>query len=86
MPAAAADDTTAAEDDGWVVGWLFHAGKAGQTAEAGEAGEAAGGRSQWVVLDARTMAEVARLSLRHHLPYALHGQWVPQYLGPPLPH
>ena len=40
------------------------------------------GASQWVVLDARTMVEVARVRLRHHLPYALHGQWVPEYLGP----
>ena len=49
------------EDDGWLVGWLF---------------EAALGVSSFAVIDARSMVELARVRLRHHVPYGLHGTWV----------
>ncbi len=62
-PAAAG----AAEEDGWLVGWVFDSGR---------------DVSAFAVVDARSMAQVALLRLRHHIPYGLHGTFTPQYFGP----
>eukprot|EP00959_Pyramimonas_sp_CCMP1952_P430305 9012979-Pyramimonas_sp.AAC.1 len=51
-----------AEDDGWVVGYAFNAHS---------------GLSEVLVLDARDMSLVCRCKLKHHIPYGLHGQFVP---------
>lgn len=53
-------DSTAAEDDGWVLTLVFNAAK---------------GRSELVILDAATMTPVATLGLKHHVPYGLHGSF-----------
>jgi len=47
-----------AEDDGWLLVLMFNA----ETE-----------RSELVILDARNMTAVARLHLKHHVPYGLHG-------------
>jgi all-trans-8'-apo-beta-carotenal 15,15'-oxygenase len=51
-----------AEDDGWVMALVY---------------DAAQGRSDVVILDARDIARgpIARLHLRHHVPYGLHGSF-----------
>ena len=54
------------EDDGYLMGWIFD----GQRKVAA-----------FAILDARTMAQVAMLRLRHALPYGLHGTWVPGLTG-----
>ena len=61
------------EDDGWLVGLVY---------------DAAIDRSKFVVLDARdvTAGPLCTLSLRHHLPYGLHGNFVSaEYFGPDVP-
>jgi all-trans-8'-apo-beta-carotenal 15,15'-oxygenase len=57
---------TGAEDEGWIVGLIFDGEKA---------------KSAIVVLDARTMQQVARLNLKHHVPYGLHGTFTPEAFG-----
>jgi all-trans-8'-apo-beta-carotenal 15,15'-oxygenase len=52
-----------AEDDGWVVVMVFHAAR---------------DRSEVVVLAAQDLALVAVLPLKHHVPYGLHGCFVPE--------
>jgi all-trans-8'-apo-beta-carotenal 15,15'-oxygenase len=54
---------TAAEDDGWVLTMTFDATKE---------------RSDIVILDARDLSLVARLHLKHHVPYGLHGSFTPE--------
>lgn len=58
-----------AEDDGWVMTLVFNA---------------AHGRSELVILDAQDISQgpIATLRLKHHVPYGLHGSFVPQYFGP----
>lgn len=51
-----------AEDDGWLLMLAFNAARE---------------RSEVVILDARTMQDVARLPLKHHVPYGLHGHFCP---------
>jgi all-trans-8'-apo-beta-carotenal 15,15'-oxygenase len=51
------------EDDGWLVVMIYD----GQRET-----------SAIVILDARTMTQVARLNLKHHVPYGLHGTFTPE--------
>jgi all-trans-8'-apo-beta-carotenal 15,15'-oxygenase len=51
-----------AEDDGWVLVLVFNAERE---------------RSEVVILDARTLDVAARLELKHHVPYGLHGHFTP---------
>ncbi|MEO0458073.1 MAG: carotenoid oxygenase family protein, partial [Cyanobacteria bacterium P01_A01_bin.114] len=41
-------------------------------------------RSELAILDAKniTAPPLARLKLKHHVPYGLHGNFTPQYFGP----
>ncbi|MCY7285679.1 MAG: carotenoid oxygenase family protein, partial [Cyanobacteria bacterium CAN_BIN43] len=52
------------EDDGWVLVLAFN-------------GESE--RSELVILNGKDLSEVARLKLKHHVPYGLHGQFTPRY-------
>lgn len=58
-----------AEDDGWVLVLVYNA---------------EGDRSELVILDARDLnrGAIARLSLKHHIPYGLHGNFTSAYFGP----
>jgi all-trans-8'-apo-beta-carotenal 15,15'-oxygenase len=49
-----------AEDDGWLLCLVYNA---------------ALHKSQLVILDARDLTTLATLTLRHHIPYPLHGSW-----------
>lgn len=53
------------EDDGWVLTLVYDASKH---------------RSDVVILDGRDLnrGSVARLHLKHHIPYGLHGSWTPK--------
>jgi all-trans-8'-apo-beta-carotenal 15,15'-oxygenase len=51
------------EDDGWLVVLLYDGLK---------------DKSAIVILDAQTMTQVARLNLKHHVPYGLHGTFTPE--------
>ncbi|NJO39214.1 MAG: Apocarotenoid-15,15'-oxygenase [Cyanobacteria bacterium CRU_2_1] len=53
----------AAEDDGWLLTLVFNGEKE---------------RSDVVILDARDLNLVARLHLKHHVPYGLHGSFTNQ--------
>jgi all-trans-8'-apo-beta-carotenal 15,15'-oxygenase len=59
---------TGAEDDGWLLAVVF---------------DAAHERSDIVILDARDLSQgpVARLHLKHHIPYGLHGSFTPHCFG-----
>ncbi|MGB3514055.1 MAG: carotenoid oxygenase family protein [Microcoleaceae cyanobacterium] len=56
------------EDDGWLLMLMY---------------DAAEHRSDVVILDARDLNKkpVARLHLKHHIPYGLHGSFTPHYFG-----
>ncbi|MDX2229341.1 MAG: carotenoid oxygenase family protein [Leptolyngbyaceae cyanobacterium bins.349] len=56
------------EDDGWVLTLVF---------------DARIGRSAVMILDASTLRPVARLNLRHHVPYGLHGSFTTECVAPP---
>lgn len=58
-----------AEDDGWLLTLTY---------------DAAHHRSDVVILDAGDLNKgpVARLHLKHHIPYGLHGSFTPEYFGP----
>ncbi|NEP20120.1 MAG: Apocarotenoid-15,15'-oxygenase, partial [Leptolyngbya sp. SIO4C1] len=58
-----------AEDDGWVLMLLY---------------DAAEQRSELAILAAKdiTAGPIARLKLKHHVPYGLHGSFTSQYFGP----
>ncbi|MEO0540254.1 MAG: carotenoid oxygenase family protein [Cyanobacteria bacterium P01_A01_bin.105] len=60
-----------AEDDGWVLLQTYNA---------------ATRKSELHILTAQDLAPVATLKLKHHIPYGLHGSFVPQYFGPPISH
>jgi len=64
-PAFVPKANASAEDDGWVLMWVY---------------QADAHRTDVVVLDGRAIVQgpVARLRLRHHVPYGLHGSWTPQ--------
>jgi all-trans-8'-apo-beta-carotenal 15,15'-oxygenase len=59
------------EDDGWLLLLMY---------------DAAAHRSDLVILDARDLNKepVARLHLKHHVPYGLHGSFTPEYFGPQI--
>jgi all-trans-8'-apo-beta-carotenal 15,15'-oxygenase len=63
----AVDGGENSEDDGWVLILAFNA---------------ATERSELVILNAKDMQEVARLKLKHHVPYGLHGQFTPECFAP----
>ncbi|MEM9451536.1 MAG: carotenoid oxygenase family protein, partial [Cyanobacteria bacterium P01_E01_bin.6] len=54
-----------AEDDGWLMVMVYNAERA---------------RSEVVILDARDLnrGAIARLGLKHHVPYGLHGSFTPK--------
>ncbi|HEY9749218.1 MAG TPA: carotenoid oxygenase family protein [Allocoleopsis sp.] len=56
------------EDDGWVLSLVYDSKRE---------------RSSVVILDARDLNQgpVARLHLKHHVPYGLHGSFTPEYFG-----
>ncbi|MEL6938173.1 MAG: carotenoid oxygenase family protein [Cyanobacteria bacterium J06598_1] len=58
-----------AEDDGWVLLWIYNA---------------AGDRTELTIFNAQniTAGPVATLKLKHHIPYGLHGSFTPEYFGP----
>jgi all-trans-8'-apo-beta-carotenal 15,15'-oxygenase len=57
-------DPAAPEDDGWLLLLIFNAERE---------------RSELVVLNAQDLTQpVARLGLKHHVPYGLHGSFVPE--------
>jgi all-trans-8'-apo-beta-carotenal 15,15'-oxygenase len=56
------------EDEGWLLTLVFNAER---------------DRSELIILDARDLREpVARLQLKHHVPYGLHGNFTPEYFVP----
>jgi all-trans-8'-apo-beta-carotenal 15,15'-oxygenase len=57
------------EDDGWLLTLVY---------------DSARHRSDVVILDARDLERgpVARLHLKHHVPYGLHGSFTPHWFGP----
>lgn len=57
------------EDDGWVLLWLY---------------EAANNRTELAIFNAQdiTAGPIAKLKLKHHVPYGLHGSFTSQYFGP----
>lgn len=57
---------TWAEDDGWVLTMVFDSTR---------------DRSDLVILDARDLSVVARLHLKHHVPYGLHGNFTTEVFG-----
>ena len=58
-----------AEDDGWVLLWIYNA---------------TDDRTELTIFNAQniTSGPVATLKLRHHIPYGLHGSFVSKYFGP----
>ncbi len=57
------DLESASEDDGWLLTMVFDASR---------------DRSDVVILDAHNLDLVARLHLKHHVPYGLHGSFTPE--------
>lgn len=57
---------TGAEDEGWVLTMVFDSTR---------------DRSDLVILDARDLSVVARLHLKHHVPYGLHGNFTTEVFG-----
>ncbi|PZV13486.1 MAG: Apocarotenoid-15,15'-oxygenase [Leptolyngbya sp.] len=57
------DHSIGAEDDGWVLVMAFDSSR---------------DRSDLVILNARDLSQVARLHLKHHVPYGLHGSFTPE--------
>lgn len=57
------------EDDGWLLAMVY---------------DAAHHRSDVVILEAKNLAHgpIARLHLRYHIPYGLHGSFLPEWFGP----
>lgn len=62
-------DSSEAEDSGWLLSLCFNAERE---------------CSELVILDAQDLNKgpVARLRLKHHVPYGLHGMFTPDYFGP----
>ncbi|MBD2090278.1 carotenoid oxygenase family protein [Microcoleus sp. FACHB-1515] len=55
------------EDDGWILTLVYDSQRE---------------RSDLVILDAKDLREpIARLHLKHHVPYGLHGSFTPEYFG-----
>lgn len=57
------------EDDGWVLLWLYNA---------------AGDRTELAIFNAQniTTGPIAKLNLKHRVPYGLHGSFTSEYFGP----
>jgi all-trans-8'-apo-beta-carotenal 15,15'-oxygenase len=57
------------EDDGWVLSLVYNATRQ---------------KSELIILDGRDIEKgpIARLRLKHHVPYGLHGSFTPEYFGP----
>ena len=57
-----------AEDDGWVLLWIYNAEH---------------NRTELAIFDAQKISDgpVAKLNLKHHVPYGLHGSFTPAYFG-----
>ncbi|MGJ3246812.1 MAG: carotenoid oxygenase family protein [Elainellaceae cyanobacterium] len=57
------------EDDGWVFSLVYNATRQ---------------KSELIILDGHDIEKgpVARLRLKHHVPYGLHGSFTPEYFGP----
>ncbi len=66
-----------AEDDGWVLLWLYNAAASSTLT-------ASSGRTELAIFNARDIAAgpVAKLNLKHHVPYGLHGSFSAEYFGP----
>ncbi len=66
-----------AEDDGWVLLWLYNAAAASTLT-------ASSGRTELAIFNAQDIAAgpVAKLNLKHHVPYGLHGSFSAEYFGP----
>ena len=64
-----AKNKATAEDDGWVLLWIYNA---------------AGDRTELAIFNAQdiTPGPVATLKLKHHIPYGLHGSFTPAFFGP----
>jgi all-trans-8'-apo-beta-carotenal 15,15'-oxygenase len=60
-----------AEDDGWVLCLIYNAARR---------------CSDLIILDGKDIAQgpIARLQLKHHVPYGLHGSFTPEYFGPEI--
>jgi all-trans-8'-apo-beta-carotenal 15,15'-oxygenase len=58
-----------AEDDGWILALIYNAARR---------------CSDLIILNAQEIAQgpIARLKLKHHVPYGLHGSFVAEYFGP----
>ncbi|MEM9152258.1 MAG: carotenoid oxygenase family protein, partial [Cyanobacteria bacterium P01_F01_bin.3] len=61
-----------AEDDGWVLLWIYNA---------------ANERTEITIFDAKdiSLGPIATLKLKHHIPYGLHGSFTSEYFGPDAP-
>jgi all-trans-8'-apo-beta-carotenal 15,15'-oxygenase len=59
------------EDEGWVMLWLYNA---------------EGDRTELAIFNAQDIAAgpIAKLNLKHHVPYGLHGSFTDDYFGPDL--
>lgn len=55
------------EDDGWLLLLVYNAAR---------------GCSDLAILDGQDLRQIARIKLDHHIPYGLHGSFVPAYFGP----
>lgn len=62
-------DMAGPEDEGWVLSLVY---------------DGARDRSDLIILDAQDLnrGPIARLHLKHHIPYGLHGNFTPHYFGP----
>jgi all-trans-8'-apo-beta-carotenal 15,15'-oxygenase len=63
VPRGSASELTGAEDEGWLLTMQFDSERE---------------RSAIVILDAKDLSIVARLYLKHHVPYGLHGSFTSQ--------
>jgi all-trans-8'-apo-beta-carotenal 15,15'-oxygenase len=59
-------DQPGAEDDGWLMVMIYDGRRK---------------TSAIVILEAKTLTQVARLHLKHHVPYGLHGTFTPEYFA-----
>jgi all-trans-8'-apo-beta-carotenal 15,15'-oxygenase len=64
VPRGSASELNGAEDEGWLLTMQFDSERE---------------RSVIVILDAKDLSIVARLYLKHHVPYGLHGSFTPNY-------
>lgn len=57
------------EEDGWVLLWIYNAER---------------DRTELAIFNAQDIATgpIAKLNLKHHVPYGLHGSFTPHYFGP----